>query len=286
MVLIPTSRREELERLFGVSRPVALVTGSGANRVGKVIARALGEAGYTLVLHANHSLDAAEQTRRQWEAEGIPTSCVQGAIDDEATLDGWMQTILSRHQQLHVVVNSAAVWDPTPLEQLDAAAMEKQWRVNLLGPTLLARRAGLVMAGQTHGGAIVNIGDTAVHHPYADFAAYLLSKAAIPMLTQLMAVELGQRNPRIRVACIHPGPVLLDASLPPAKREKIIEQALLKREGSPWDVARAALHLIESPFVTGACLNVDGGRGAYAPGNADTLAHPTYEPHSPTKKPS
>ncbi len=123
----------------------------------------------------------------------------------------------------------------------------------------------------------MNIGDWALARPYCDFAAYLLSKGSISTLTQTMAVELAQRNPSIRVNAVLPGPVLLDERVGPEAQQRIVEQSLLKRAGTPHDVARAVRFLVESPFITGVCLPVDGGRTIYAGSSPDVLAHPTYK---------
>ncbi|MCC6508762.1 MAG: SDR family oxidoreductase [Pirellulaceae bacterium] len=268
-----------LPELFGTEHPVALITGSGARRVGQVIARQFVEAGYRVVLHAHRSVDQVQATARQWQSEGFNVDYVTGAIDDQANIHAWCDRIVKTHGGLHVLVNSAAAWEPTRLEELDESSLNHQWRVNLMGPTLLCREAGLIMASQSGGAAIVNIGDWALVRPYLDFAAYLLSKGAIQTLTQAMAVELALRNPRIRVNAVLPGPVMLDQRVTPEARQKIIAQSLLKREGTPEDVAQAVRFLVESPFITGVCLPVDGGRTIYAGPSHDIAAHPTYEPN-------
>lgn len=268
---------DHLKELFGVEQPIALVTGSGAARVGRHIARELAQAGYGVVLHANRSVDEVERVVQAWTNEGFNVSHVTGEVDDAQNAEAWCRTIQQRHGGLHVVVNSAAAWEPTRLEGLCEAELLAQWRVNLLGPTLLCRTAGLMMAKQTHGGAIVNIGDWSMERPYRDFAAYLLSKGAITTLTQTMAVELAHRNSAIRVNAVLPGPVLLDERVGLEARRTIVEQSLLKREGRPQDVARAVRFLVESPFITGVCLPVDGGRTIYAGPSQEVIAHPTYK---------
>ena len=115
---------------------------------------------------------------------------------------------------------------------------------------------------------IVTLGDWAVERPYRDYAAYFPSKGAIPTLTRTFAVELGTRNPRVRVNCVLPGPVMLPADLPEYERRQAIDATLVKREGSPENVALAVLALVANDFVTGACLPVDGGRSIYAPEDA------------------
>jgi pteridine reductase len=84
-------------------------------------------------------------------------------------------------------------------------------------------------------------------------------------MARCLAVELGTRNPRVRVNCIHPGPVMLPPDLPAAEKEHAIAATLVKREGSPHHIALAVLALLDNDFMTGACLPVDGGRTIYAP---------------------
>ena len=119
------------------------------------------------------------------------------------------------------------------------------------------------MIRQSEGGCIINIGDWAVARPYLNYAAYFPSKGAIPTLTRCLAVELGSRNPKVRVNCILPGPVMLPPDLPEAERQQAIDATLVKREGRPENIAQAAIALIDNDFITGVCLPVDGGRTIY-----------------------
>jgi len=102
-----------------------------------------------------------------------------------------------------------------------------------------------------------------VVRPYLNYAAYFPSKGAIPTLTRCLAVELASRNPKVRVNCILPGPVMLPADLPQAERQQAIDATLVKREGCPENIAQAVLALIDNDFITGVCLPVDGGRTIY-----------------------
>ena len=124
------------------------------------------------------------------------------------------------------------------------------------------------MVRQPEGGSIITLGDWAIERPYLNYAAYFPSKGAIPTLTRSLAVELGTRNPRVRVNCIMPGPVLLPPDLPALERQQAIDATLVKREGSPLNIAQAVLFLIDNDFVTGVSLPVDGGRTIYAPGRS------------------
>jgi pteridine reductase len=116
------------------------------------------------------------------------------------------------------------------------------------------------MADQPEGGVIVTVGDWAVARPYLNYASYFPSKGAVPAITRTMAVELAHRNPRVRVNCILPGPVMLPEDLPAAEVQGAVAGTLLKRPGKPENVAHAVVFLVENDYVTGVCLPVDGGR--------------------------
>ena len=109
------------------------------------------------------------------------------------------------------------------------------------------------------------MGDWAEVRPYLDFSAYFASKGAVTATTRCLAVELAQRNPRVRVNCILPGPVMMPPDLPEAERQQSINATLVKHEGSPRNVALAVLSFLDNDFITGVCLPVDGGRTVFAP---------------------
>ena len=162
--------------------------------------------------------------------------------------------------RLDVLVTAAAIWQSKPLEEVTAEDVRRHFEINALGTFLCCRRAGLMMVGQPAGGSIVTIGDWAVERPYPNYAAYFASKGAIPAMTRALAVELARRNQAVRVNCIMPGPVLLPEDLSEHEVKGAIAGTLLKRVGSPEDIARAAVFLAENDYVTGICLPVDGGR--------------------------
>jgi pteridine reductase len=250
----------ELKELFGTDHPVALVTGSGAKRVGNVVARALAARGFQLVLHANRSAQEAEATVADVRRAGGQAIALTADLTNEAAARKLVDDAHQHFGRLDVLVNCAAIWRPIPLEKVTADEVRRNFEINTLATFVCAQSAGLKMAPQPTGGVIINIGDWAVARPYLNYAAYFPSKGAIPVLTRDLAVELASRNPRVRVNAILPGPVMLPPDLPQAEREKSIAGTLVKREGSPEHIAHAVLFLIENDFVTGVCLPVDGGR--------------------------
>ena len=239
---------------------VAFVTGSGAPRVGRAVAELLASRGHAIVLHANRSRDEAIAAAAEFERRGTPTLVVYGDVCDEATVAGWVRDILARFGRIDVLVNAAAIWKSKPLEETTADDVREHFEINALGTFLCCKHAGLVMAAQPEGGVIVNVGDWATERPYVDYAAYFPSKGAVPTMTRTFAVELARRNPKVRVNAVLPGPVMLPASLSAAEREQAVAGTLVRREGSPENVAQGVVALVENEFITGVCLPVDGGR--------------------------
>jgi pteridine reductase len=244
---------------------VALVTGSGKRRIGWYIADALAGRGYSLVIHYRTSAAEAAETVASFASRGVEAIAVQADLADERSARSLVEQALARFGRLDVLVTCAALWQRKRLEDVTAADVRHHFEVNTLGTFVCAQQAGLAMVRQPEGGCIVTLGDWAVARPYLNYAAYFPSKGAIPTLTRCLAVELGSRNPAVRVNCILPGPVLLPPDLPPDERRQAIAATLVKREGRPENVAQAVLFFLDNDFVTGACLPVDGGRTIFAP---------------------
>jgi pteridine reductase len=247
-------------------RKVALVTGSGARRIGWHVAEALAERGYALAIHYRSSATEAAETVQLLQARGSEAAAFQADLTDERAAQSLIQQTLARFGRLDVLVNCAAAWQSKRLEDVTAADVRYYFETNTLSTFVCSQQAGLAMVKQPEGGCIITLGDWAVERPYLNYSAYFPSKGAIPTLTRTLAVELGTRNPAVRVNCILPGPVMLPADLPAAERQEAIDATLVQREGSPRHVAQAVLFLVENEFVTGVCLPVDGGRTIYAPG--------------------
>lgn len=244
--------------------PTALVIGAGAPRIGNCVARTLSARGYRVALHANRSIAGAEATARELAQDGPEAFAIAGDASDEGAVQQMVDAVVQRWGSLDALVNCAAIWQPKRLEEVTAADVRRHFEVNALGTFLCARAAGLIMVGQTRGGAIVNVGDWATIRPYRDYAAYFVSKGSIPTITRTLAVELASRNSSVRVNAVLPGPVMLPDEMLPEEREAVIRQTLVRREGTPEHLADAVVFLLENDFITGVCLPVDGGRSVYA----------------------
>lgn len=238
----------------------ALITGSGKRRVGWHVAEALGQRGYRLAIHYRSSQAEAAETVAEFQQRGFEAHAFQADLADEQQVKQLIAGVVQRFGQLDALVHTAAIWESKRLEEVTAADVRHYLEVNTLATFLCCQHAGLQMVSQATGGAIVTCGDWAVARPYLNYAAYFPSKGAIHALTRTFAVELASRNPRVRVNCIDPGPVMLPEDLPAAEKAAAIAGTLVKREGTPQHVAQAVLHFLENDFITGVCLPVDGGR--------------------------
>ncbi|WP_052640098.1 SDR family NAD(P)-dependent oxidoreductase [Zavarzinella formosa] len=247
------------------SSKIALVTGSGKKRVGHAIAETLAKAGYSIAVHYRSSEAEAAETVAFLQSLGVKAVAFQADLADEQAVTRLMDAVWAEFGRLDVLVNSAAIWNRKPLEQVTAADVREHFETNTLGTFLCAQIAGLRMVAQLEGGCIINIGDWAEIRPYLDYAAYFPSKGGVTTLTRSLAVELGTRNPKVRVNAVLPGPVMLPPDMPDEERRQAINATLVKREGTPHHVAKAVLSLIDNDFITGVCLPVDGGRSIYSP---------------------
>jgi pteridine reductase len=244
----------------------ALVTGSGKRRVGWYVADALARRGCAVGVHYNTSAAEAEAAAAVFRGRGVDAVALQADLANEEAARALVRAARERFGRLDVLVNCAAVWRAKRFDEVTAADVRANFETNVLGTFICSQEAGLVMVAQPEGGCIINFGDWAEARPYFNYAAYFATKGAIPTLTRCMAVELGTRNPRVRVNCVLPGPVLFPPDLPQDERQEAIEATLVQRLGTPEHVAAAVLALIDNDFITGATLPVDGGRTIYAGG--------------------
>lgn len=236
---------------------VALVTGA-ARRVGRVIAMALAQRGAKIAIHYNRSrTDAQRLADEVRDSFGRESALFKADLSDARQVQKLGQAVLKHFGDVHVLVNNASVYEKSVFGDTDAAEWDRDLDTNLRAPFLLSQSLGLAMkkAGE---GKIVNIADWAGRRPYADYIPYCISKAGLLCLNTALAKALA---PQVQVNAILPGPVMLPENFSPKTRANVIQATPLKRLGSPEDVAKAVLFLIEdTDFVTGAELTVDGGR--------------------------
>ncbi|HRP96704.1 MAG TPA: pteridine reductase [Rhodocyclaceae bacterium] len=243
------------------SAPVVLITGA-ARRVGAEIARTLHAAGATVVLHHRHSAGEAHALAEALNAQRPRSaSTLQGDIKDDGVPEALVADLLARHGRLDGLVNNASSFFPTPIGTIGTTAWIDLIGSNLKGPLFLSQAATPALRAQR--GAIVNIVDIHAERPLRGYPVYCAAKAGLLGLTRALALELA---PEVRVNGVSPGPIEwpTDDQFPDEERSAIIDHTLLKRVGTPADVARTVRFLLfDAPYVTGQVLAVDGGRSAH-----------------------
>jgi pteridine reductase len=234
--------------------------------VGNVIARHFADHQYSIALHYNSSEKEAIKSRDEIRAMGRECEAFQADVASESEVDGMITKVKERFERIDVLVTTSSIWSKTSFDNVTKEQLHLNFDVNTLGTFFAARAAGRIMIEQPEGGAIVTIGDWSIDRPYLDHVAYFVSKGALPTLTRLLARELGDRNPKVRVNCIHPGPVMFPNDSSDERKARLIEATVVKSADCPEMVAQAVAALVNNEFITGVCLPVDGGRHMYSPG--------------------
>jgi pteridine reductase len=240
-----------------LSGRTVLITGA-ARRVGATLARSFHAAGANLVLHYRSSADEAAQLAGELEtARPGSIATVQSDLLDVSRFGPLIAATLSAFGQLDILVNNASSFYPTPVGEIAESHWNDIIGSNLKAPLFLAQAAASAL--HLSRGLILNIADIHGTRPLRRYPVYSVAKAGLIMLTKALARELA---PHVRVNAIAPGPVMWpEDGADKELQHKIIEHTLLRRAGSPEDVARAALFFAtEAPYVTGQILAVDGGR--------------------------
>lgn len=231
---------------------VALVTG-GARRVGRAFTLALADAGCDVVINYNESAAEADATAADVESLGRRTAVVQADVSSVADIRRLVAETERAFGRLDIVVNNASLFERTRFADITEADWDRVLGVNLRGPFFLAQSAAPLLRRDA-GGVIINILDLSALQPWPSFAHHAVSKAGLLHLTEVLARALA---PAIRVNAISPGTVL-----PPEHQEgeEGSERRVVERSGNTADVTSALLYLVQSDFVTGENLVVDGGR--------------------------
>lgn len=239
------------------NQKVVLITGAG-KRVGATVARTLHAQGMRIAIHYRNSAQEAQKLAQELNQQRNDSAItMQADLNNISSLPKLINNVVETWGRLDVLINNASSFYPTPLEK----ATEKEWEdlfaSNLKAPFFLAQAAAPHLIKQT--GCIVNMVDIHSRQPLKNYPIYCMAKAGLLMMTKVLAKELG---PNVRVNAIAPGVVLWpDDENEIEHRNKIIARTALKREGTPEDIAKTMLFLVENAnYITGQVIAVDGGR--------------------------
>ncbi|MDA7950348.1 MAG: SDR family oxidoreductase [Pirellulaceae bacterium] len=255
----------DVQKVFGTSSPVVLVTGAGAKRVGRAIVHRLANGPYRVAIHANRSFGEAGELAAEIDPTGKKAIVVQADLQNSGEVKGMVDSVVRHFGRIDGLVNSAAIWEKKELQEVTPDDLRRHFEINSIGLFVCAQQVGLVMVRQKTGGVIVNLGDWATVRPYLNYAAYFPSKGAVETITKNLAVELGKKNPNIRVNAILPGPVLFQENVSEEEKNRVVSQTLLQKGGTADHIAHTVEFLLENDFITGVCLPVEGGRRLWSP---------------------
>lgn len=238
------------------SSPVALVTGS-AKRLGCAMLKRLHQRGYRVIIHCNHSIQAAKQLAVEFNQQRHHSAVViAGDLTDNDQLERLARETMHCFERLDVLINNASAFYPTAIGTTTFADWEQLMGSNAKAPFFLSQ--ALVPALAQQNGCIINMVDIHAEQPLLEHPLYCMAKAALFMLTKSLARELA---PTIRVNGIAPGAILWPSNdIAEADKNMILGQIPLERLGTPDDIADTALFLIESGYINGQIIAVDGGR--------------------------
>jgi len=234
---------------------VAIVTG-GAVRLGKALALALAKHGAHVAVHYGGSADAAEETATQIKSVGREAIAIQADLAQTRQVSNVLQRAIQHFGQVDILVNSAAIFEPGDWAETTEEQWDKHFSINLKSPFFLSQ-AFAAHIGPERKGHIINISDWRATRPRADYVAYTLTKAALITLTKSLALALA---PNIAVNTIAPGAILPPPGQDQTYLERIGQAIPARRAGSPEEVSKAMLYLLDADFVTGELIFVTGGQ--------------------------
>ena len=240
---------------MNLKNKVALVTGAG-RRIGRAISLELANQGTTIAVHYRTSHAEADAVVAEIKSNSGNAQTFHANLEHVAEIEQMVSEILDAFGRIDILVNSASVFAPTPLEKITEHDWDANLDTNLKAPFFLSKLAGAAMRKQG-AGKIINLGDWAGIRPYKDYLPYSVSKSALIGLTKALAKELA---PEVQVNCIALGMVIPPENYTKEEVERLVNRTLTKQMGTPEDVARAVVFFCETDFATGAILKLEGGR--------------------------
>lgn len=237
---------------------VVLIT--GGKRIGQVVARELARRGADVALSYRGSRDEAEQTAADVRAEGRRAAVIAADVGQPADCDAVVNGVVEQLGRIDVVVNMASIYASKDFDATTAQDWQRNIDVNLRSVFLVSKAAVPHMRRQG-GGRIVNFADWLARSGrpnYKGFVAYYTAKAGVIALTEALALELA--HDQILVNAIAPGPILAPPDMSKEDADEVAMATPVGRWGGEIEIAKAVIALVETEFITGETIRVDGGR--------------------------
>jgi NAD(P)-dependent dehydrogenase (short-subunit alcohol dehydrogenase family) len=237
---------------------VVLIT--GGKRIGQVVAHHLAARGAHLALAYRGSRAEAEESACDAKKLGRRATVIQADVSKAADCEALVKATVDTLGHLDVVINMASVYTSEPFEAMTEASWDRNLGVNLKSAFFCSHAAARVMRGNG-GGRIINFADWLARSGrpnYSGFTGYYVAKAGVIALTEALALELAGSD--VLVNAIAPGPILPPPDMPAEEVEQIASATPVGRWGGEQEIVKAVLALIDSDFITGETIRVDGGR--------------------------
>jgi NAD(P)-dependent dehydrogenase (short-subunit alcohol dehydrogenase family) len=235
---------------------VALITG-GAKRLGRASALALARAGADVAITYRESAREAQHTVIDVSSFGVRAIAVKCDVTEEKSVRAAIKETKRELGGIDILVNNAGNYETAEFEKLTLKQWDAIFASNTRGPFLVSREAVKLLRERR--GKIINMGSLGGIRPWATHAHYCSSKAAVHMLTKVMAKALA---PEIAVNCVAPGMIDLGEKSAAAFMRRTAKETPMRRSGRGEDIGAAVLFFATAPhFITGQILVVDGGLG-------------------------
>ena len=237
---------------------VALIT--GGKRIGAVVATELARRGADVALVYRASRTEAEETADAVRALGRRSAVLRADLAAPDAAEHVVNETVGQLGRLDVLVNMASVYRMRPFDELTVADWDAQMAVDLRAAWLCARAAVPHMR-RVRGGRIVNVSDWTARSGrprYPGYVSYYVAKAAVVALTEALALELA--SDQILVNAVAPGPIVAPEATSDEEFAQVERATPLGRWGGEIEIAKTILALVDSDFITGETIRVDGGR--------------------------
>jgi NAD(P)-dependent dehydrogenase (short-subunit alcohol dehydrogenase family) len=241
-----------------VKDKVALIT--GGRRIGQAVAHELAARGAHLALAYRGSRAEAEASACDARRLGRQTAVIQADVSRAADCESLVHKTVESLGGIDIVINMASLYSSEPFEAMTEASWDRNLGINLKSAFLCSYAASRVMRANG-GGRIINFADWLARSGrpnYGGFTAYYVAKAGVIALTEAMALELAGSG--VLVNAIAPGPILPPPDMSEDEREEVAAATPVKRWGGEQEIVKAVLALIDTDFITGETIRVDGGR--------------------------
>lgn len=237
---------------------VALIT--GGRRIGAVVATELARRGTDIALVYRSSRAEAEETAEAVRALDRRAAVMQADLAEPDACERVVDDTVTAFGRLDLLINMASLYRTKPFDDIDVADWDEHLAVDLRAAWLCARAAVPHMR-RLRGGRIVNFSDWVARSGrprYQGYLPYYVAKAGVFALTEALALELAPDQ--ILVNCVAPGPIVAPEGTSDEEFEAVERATPLGRWGGEIEIAKAVLMLVETDFITGETIRVDGGR--------------------------